>query len=139
MSQDPISREDPGQFLGDPQQMNSYAYSKNNPVKYLDPNGKVAVLFSGFGNDTSDMYAIRDTSVPVQSASGETKLLFRIEGEIDQKAVRSRPRTIRSEDGRWKEQLAATAVVARCRIVAENEEGSGRCHAGAAMSAPFCL
>ena len=41
-------------------------------------------------------------SVPVQSASGETKLQFRIEGEIDQKAVRSRPRTMRPEDGRWK-------------------------------------
>jgi hypothetical protein len=34
-------------------------------------------------------------SVPVQSASGETKLQFRIEGEIDEKAVRSRPRTMR--------------------------------------------
>jgi hypothetical protein len=41
-------------------------------------------------------------SVPVQSASGETKLQFRIEGEIDEKAVRSRPRTMRREDGRWK-------------------------------------
>ncbi|HEX2462750.1 MAG TPA: hypothetical protein VHJ58_21605, partial [Vicinamibacterales bacterium] len=29
-------------------------------------------------------------SVPVQSASGETKLQFRIEGEIDGKAVRIR-------------------------------------------------
>jgi hypothetical protein len=33
-------------------------------------------------------------SVPVQSGSGETKLQFRIEGEIDEKAVRSRPRTM---------------------------------------------
>ena len=41
-------------------------------------------------------------SVPVQSASGETKLQFRVEGEIDRKAVRSRPRTMRPEDGRWK-------------------------------------
>ena len=41
-------------------------------------------------------------SVPVQSASGDTKLQFRIEGEIDQKAVRSRRRKVRSEDGRWK-------------------------------------
>jgi site-specific DNA recombinase len=41
-------------------------------------------------------------SVPVQSASGETKLQFRTAGEIDQKAVRSRPRSIRPEDGRWK-------------------------------------
>jgi hypothetical protein len=35
--------------------------------------------------------------VPVQSASGETKLQFRIEAEIDRKAVRSRPRTMRPE------------------------------------------
>ena len=32
---------------------------------------------------------------PVQSASEETKLQLRIEGEIDQKAVSRRPRTIR--------------------------------------------
>jgi hypothetical protein len=49
-------------------------------------------------------------SVPVQLASGETKLQFRIEGEIDQKAARSRPRTMRLEDGRWKEELTATAA-----------------------------
>jgi hypothetical protein len=48
-------------------------------------------------------------SVPVQSTLGETKLQFRIEGEIDGKAVRSRPRTIRAEDGR-KEKLAVTAA-----------------------------
>jgi hypothetical protein len=42
-------------------------------------------------------------SVPVQSASGETKLQFRIEGEIDRKAVRSRPRGLRPDDRRWKE------------------------------------
>ena len=47
-------------------------------------------------------------SVPVQSASGQTKLQFRIGGEIDQKAVRSRPRTMRREDGRWKERRSVT-------------------------------
>jgi site-specific DNA recombinase len=33
-------------------------------------------------------------SIPVHSASGETKLQFRIEGQIDPKAIRSRPRTM---------------------------------------------
>jgi hypothetical protein len=37
-------------------------------------------------------------SVPVQATSGDTKLQFRIEGEIEEKAVRSRPRTMRPED-----------------------------------------
>src|SRR5919106_481792 len=48
-------------------------------------------------------------SVPVQSASGEAKLPFRIEDEIDQKAVRSRPRTMRPERWAWKEKLPVTA------------------------------
>ena len=45
-------------------------------------------------------------SVPVQSASGDTKLQFRIEGEIDRKAVRSRPRTVRPR--RWVEGVEGT-------------------------------
>jgi hypothetical protein len=48
-------------------------------------------------------------SVPVQAASEETRLQFRIEGEIDGKTARSRPRTISAEDGR-KEKLAVTAA-----------------------------
>ena len=64
-------------------------------------------------------------SVPVQSASGEIKLQFRIEDEIDRKAVRSRPRTKRAQDGRWKAaperdelrpaQTKHSAVFDRCR------------------------
>jgi hypothetical protein len=38
-------------------------------------------------------------SVPVQSASGDTKLPFRIEGEIDEKALRSGAREMRPEMG----------------------------------------
>ena len=41
-------------------------------------------------------------SVPVQSASGDTRLPFRIEGEIDREAVRSRPRTPRPDDRGWR-------------------------------------
>jgi hypothetical protein len=37
-------------------------------------------------------------SIPVQSASGDTKLQFRIKGAIDEKAVRSRPRAICPKD-----------------------------------------
>jgi hypothetical protein len=51
-------------------------------------------------------------SVPVQSTSGDTKLQFRIEGEIDQKAVRSKPRTTHPEDGRCKEWEGRKAIPA---------------------------
>ena len=40
--------------------------------------------------------------VPAHSGSGDTKLPFRIKGEIDAKAVRSRARTMRLNDRRWK-------------------------------------
>ena len=68
-------------------------------------------------------------SVPVQSASGPTKLQFRIEGEIDQKAVRSRPRTGRPEDGwkEWKEELTMTGVATWPNL--RSECSSGRAEA----------
>jgi hypothetical protein len=49
-------------------------------------------------------------SIPVQSASGDAKLQFRIEGDIDQKAVRSRQRGLRPCDGRWKEHRSVTQL-----------------------------
>jgi hypothetical protein len=47
-------------------------------------------------------------SVTVQSASGETKLLFRIKGEINRNVVRSQPRQV-TPDGPsrvWQEKIA---------------------------------
>ena len=49
-------------------------------------------------------------SVPVQSASGDTKLQFRIEGEIDPKGVRSRPHELRTDDGRLNERQSLTQL-----------------------------
>ena len=46
MSQDPASRDEPGKFLADPQQLNAYAYAKNNPIRYLDQTGEVTIEFS---------------------------------------------------------------------------------------------
>jgi len=39
MSQDPISRDTPEQFLSDPQQLNYYSYSRDNPLRFVDPLG----------------------------------------------------------------------------------------------------
>ena len=52
-------------------------------------------------------------SIPVQSASRETKLQFRIEGEIDRRAVRSRPRAIRLEMDRRKSEECEAAHIVR--------------------------
>jgi RHS repeat-associated protein len=46
LSQDPASRDNPGQFLTDPQQLNSYAYGRNNPLRFLDQSGEVTFEFS---------------------------------------------------------------------------------------------
>ena len=43
ISMDPAGRDNPGQFLTDPQQMNGYSYARNNPLRLVDRNGnKVA-------------------------------------------------------------------------------------------------
>ena len=47
ISQDPVALFDPGAFLSDPQQLNSYTYARNNPVIFVDPNGESALLASG--------------------------------------------------------------------------------------------
>ena len=39
ISQDPLVRDNPMEFLADPQQLNSYNYARNNPVYYVDPSG----------------------------------------------------------------------------------------------------
>jgi RHS repeat-associated protein len=46
LSQDPASRDTPEQFLNDPQQLNNYAYARNNPLRFLDQSGEVTIEFS---------------------------------------------------------------------------------------------
>jgi RHS repeat-associated protein len=40
LSQDPINLFAPETFLFDPQQQNSYSYSRNNPLRFVDPTGQ---------------------------------------------------------------------------------------------------
>jgi hypothetical protein len=44
LSQDTASRDNPEQFLPDPQQLNMYSYSRNNPLIYVDNSGDAATL-----------------------------------------------------------------------------------------------
>lgn len=45
LSIDPALISDPTRFLVDVQQLNSYAYAKNNPVKYVDPLGLTTKVY----------------------------------------------------------------------------------------------
>jgi len=45
-----LSPDRVGGTPANPQSWNRYAYTLNNPVKYVDPNGDVAVGFTGLGN-----------------------------------------------------------------------------------------
>ncbi len=40
ISQDPLVVKNPEKVLGDPQSLNYYAYSRNNPLRYIDPTGE---------------------------------------------------------------------------------------------------
>jgi len=50
VSIDPMLLENPGRFLADPQQLNSYSYARNNPISWLDFWG----LSSATTNDMPD-------------------------------------------------------------------------------------
>lgn len=50
LSVDPLNYSLPQNYLLDPQQMNSYAYARNNPTVYTDPDGQSAkTYFQGAG------------------------------------------------------------------------------------------
>ena len=53
LSIDPASRDNPGQFLRDPQQLNMYSYGRNNPLILVDRTGEKVYLAAssvlGFG------------------------------------------------------------------------------------------
>ncbi len=63
ISQDPLVRDNPEKFLADPQQLNSYAYARNNPINASDPSGLVVVTVSGttFGLQKSDY--LKDSTI----------------------------------------------------------------------------
>jgi len=44
LSEDPGSRDNPDQFLADPQQLNMYSYARNNPLIFVDREGKKVEL-----------------------------------------------------------------------------------------------
>ena len=42
------------EWLVDPQRWNRYTYVRNNPLKYVDPNGEDLVIYYSLGSDVSD-------------------------------------------------------------------------------------
>ena len=51
ISQDPIALFEVAKVLSDPQQLNTYSYARNNPVRFHDPEGESIVDWAkGFGN-----------------------------------------------------------------------------------------
>jgi RHS repeat-associated protein len=50
-----ISQQDQQRFLSDPQQMNSYSYSENNPIVKSDPSGKFAPALAPVAYGLADL------------------------------------------------------------------------------------
>jgi RHS repeat-associated protein len=42
------------EWLADPQRWNKYAYVRNNPLRYVDPNGEDLVVYFFYGQDLTD-------------------------------------------------------------------------------------
>ena len=41
---DPVALKNPTKVLSDPQQLNTYSYTRNNPLKYVDPEGEIVMF-----------------------------------------------------------------------------------------------
>jgi len=54
ISQDPVFKNSPEEYLTDPQQANSYSYSRNNPLRFVDRTGErvseYQPYYSSYGN-----------------------------------------------------------------------------------------
>jgi RHS repeat-associated protein len=42
------------EWLADPQRWNRYAYVRNNPLKYIDPEGEDLIIYTFFGKDLTE-------------------------------------------------------------------------------------
>lgn len=62
------------QYLSDPQQLNSYSYVKNNPLKYVDPTGEFPIIATLVGLLTPNV-AYAPTNENFQNPGLETAIL----------------------------------------------------------------
>lgn len=63
------------QYLADPQQLNSYSYVKNNPLKYKDPTGEFVDTILDVGFIAYDVYKIGQAYATNQDASPHLRAL----------------------------------------------------------------
>jgi uncharacterized protein (TIGR02594 family) len=93
ISQDAMFWNLPKEYLLDPQQQNSYAYARNNPIRYVDPDGNFAApslksyqksasayLKSLFGSKKTD-------SVSPQAKKTDTPWMKVAENQLGQKEI----------------------------------------------------
>ncbi len=64
ISQDPLVRDNPEKFLADPQQLNDYAYARNNPINASDPSGLKAYFSPGFADPTQARVTTISPGIP---------------------------------------------------------------------------
>ncbi len=69
---DPVPFAKPGQVLTDPQQLNLYGYSRNNPVMFNDQTGESATLILGGIGAFYGYYKQLATDIRANTANGAT-------------------------------------------------------------------
>jgi RHS repeat-associated protein len=84
------------EWLADPQRWNKYAYVRNNPLRYIDPNGEDLVIYMYEGKDLTDEQKryLRENMKQIQAAiaakfkkAGVEKVEFRDGKQLTDKQV----------------------------------------------------
>lgn len=84
------------EWLADPQRWNHYAYVRNNPLRYIDPNGEDLVVYTFYGGDLTDeqkkylqanMKQIQANIAKKFKDAGVDKVEFRDGSKLSQKQI----------------------------------------------------
>ena len=83
-------------ILANPQRLNVYAYSLNNPYRYVDPDGELAIIAAAivgalfaYLSAPDSANAPENSSTPIYESQGEKSIIFGAAGGLGGKAVGS--------------------------------------------------
>src|SRR5262249_21917581 len=97
-------------YLSDPQNLNSYSYAKNNPLKYSDPSGNDATITI---NDKAKTVTV-NLNIYIYGRDATSAVAAQMKADI--MAAWSKPWTFSDNRGVYTTQINVSVEVTQCSI-----------------------